>query len=217
LQLARQRNDELYRYRKILHNPIANLPPWQYAIQLDFMQDKSTVVRVDKMSVPKIDSVLLADYLIAKNGSMSHLKLQKLLYYVQAWHLAILDDSIVEDQFRAWMHGPVSTKVWHHFKSANSPVFNAVKIDPKAAKNALGETRRILKPEQLSLIDDVETEYGKLNAYELEAQTHSEAPWLNARAGTAPDESSNAIITKEAMKKFYRQRLYGKRATTKTA
>jgi uncharacterized phage-associated protein len=168
-------------------------------------------------TAPQIDSKDLALVLLAKAGPMSHLKLQKLLYYVEAWHLAILDESIVTDQFRAWMHGPVSTKVWHHFKDANSPVFNTIEIDPATAESALDMARRSLKPEQFSLIEDVLREYGKLNAYELEAQTHSESPWLKARVGTAPDESSNAIIAKEAMKKFYRRRLYGTRQSTKAA
>ncbi len=158
---------------------------------------------------PKIDSIALAKLILAKLGPTPHLKLQKLLYYVEAWHLACFNESITEDDFKAWMHGPVSTKVWHAFKDAKSPVFNAIKISAAEAKRAVTSAKDILMPEQLSLVDDVLKEYGGLNAYELESLTHSEKPWANARKGVPADEASTNVISKATMSKFYRQRLYG--------
>jgi len=158
-------------------------------------------------AAPKIDSIELAKLLLAKAGPMPHLKLQKLLYYVEAWHLAILGQSIIDDQFKAWVHGPVSTKVWHAFKDSKSPVFNKITIPAGAAKRVRIRMESILMPEQLSLIDDVCKEYGKLNAYELEALTHSEKPWADARKGVPPGDASSKVISKTTMAKFYRARL----------
>jgi uncharacterized phage-associated protein len=168
-------------------------------------------------AAPKIDSIELAKLLLAKAGPMPHLKLQKLLYYVEAWHLAILGESIVDDRFRAWMHGPVSTKVWHAFKNSTSPVFSKIMLASREVKQAISHAEARLDPAQLALIEDVLAEYGKLDAYSLEAQTHSEEPWIRARHGTPPDKVSNAIISKELMKKFYSRRLYGKPSETKAA
>ena len=58
----------------------------------------------------KIDSVILAEYILFKCGKMSHLKLQKLLYYVQAFHLAYFDSPLVDDEFEAWLHGQFQEK-----------------------------------------------------------------------------------------------------------
>ncbi len=160
------------------------------------------------MAAPKIDSIELAKFILAKLGGMPRLKLQKLIYYIEAWHLAIFKESIILDRFRAWVHGPVSIKVWHKFKSSDSPVFNDVSVSAKEARRAVAEVESALVVDQLDLIKDVLKEYGGLSAYELEALTHSELPWREARAGIASDEPSNAVISKVTMQKFYRNRLY---------
>jgi len=139
---------------------------------------------------------------------MPHLKLQKLVYYVEAWHLAIFKESVIQDNFRAWVHGPVCIKVWHEFKSADSPVFNDIAISSKEAKAIIQDVESELKREQLDLIRDVLKEYAPFSAYELEGMTHAELPWREARAGFANDEPSNAVISKDIMLKFYRKRLY---------
>jgi uncharacterized phage-associated protein len=159
------------------------------------------------IAAPKIDSIDLAHVLLAKAGPMSHLKLQKLLYYVEAWHLAILGQSIIDDQFKAWVHGPVSPKVWQAFKDSKSPVFNKIQIAAGAGKRIVIRVGSILEPEQMSLIEDVLEEYGKLNAYELEALTHSEKPWIDARKGVPAGDASSKVISKATMEKFYKARL----------
>lgn len=159
------------------------------------------------MSTPKPDSVDLAKFVLAKSGKMTHLKLQKLLYYVEAWHLAVFEEPLLADEFKAWVHGPVSTRVWNAFKDASSPLLNDMKISTREARPIVQKISRLLRPEQLSLIDDVLGEYGKLNAYELEGLTHSEKPWIEARKGVAADEPGRRPISKTTMMKFYRARL----------
>jgi uncharacterized phage-associated protein len=58
-------------------------------------------------------------------------------------------------------------------------------------------------------LEDVMDTYGVMTAYQLEILTHEEDPWKNARFGVAADEPSNALISQDAMKKFYRSRLNG--------
>ena len=54
------------------------------------------------------DINLIADYTISKNeSSIMHFKVQKLLYYIQAWSLSILDKPLFDGDFEAWVHGPV--------------------------------------------------------------------------------------------------------------
>lgn len=60
------------------------------------------------------------------------------------------------------------------------------------------------------LLNDVMDAGGGFGPYELEKLTHSEAPWIRARGGIPIDEPSNAVISLEDMKTFYRQALVGK-------
>ena len=47
---------------------------------------------------------------------VTNLKLQKLLYYVQGWHLGIFKNPAFNDEFEAWVHGPVIPEVFHAYK-----------------------------------------------------------------------------------------------------
>ena len=48
---------------------------------------------------------------------VSNLKLQKLLYYVQGWSLALDNKPAFQDRLEAWVHGPVQSSVYGTFKS----------------------------------------------------------------------------------------------------
>jgi uncharacterized phage-associated protein len=121
---------------------------------------------------------------------ITNLKLQKLLYYAQAWNLVFKDEELFAEDIEAWIHGPVVPSVFRRFKSfrwntIDSPV-NAVTDD------ALGS-------HLVSVLDA----YGKFGANQLERLTHEEEPWRIARSGVAPDAPSNAVISKKSMKTFY--------------
>src|SRR5437016_1983852 len=64
---------------------------------------------------------LIADYFIAlSNESQSpitNLKLQKLVYYAQAWHLAILKKALINEDFQSWAHGPVIPQLYNDYRS----------------------------------------------------------------------------------------------------
>jgi uncharacterized phage-associated protein len=167
-------------------------------------------------TLPKIDSIALANYILAKAGKMEHLKLQKLLYYMEAYHLAYFDASLIEDDFEAWMHGPVSRKVWHHFKKP-AAVYNQVSVTADKAPGYIKTFERTLNPTQQELLQDVLKNYGKDTSYQLECQTHDEAPWIEARDGIAPTDVCREVISKETMKKFYRQYLYPANAKGKAS
>ncbi len=155
---------------------------------------------------PKIDSLLLAKYIIVKLGGMNHLKLQKLLYYIESWHLVIFDQSIVDDDFYAWVHGPVLKRVWNTYKRY-SLLYDSLPNDLAKASDIIDQAEAVLNSDQLDLIKDVLEEYGSKGAYHLECLTHSEKPWREARGDLPPEEPSNAAINKETMKTYYRSLL----------
>ena len=51
---------------------------------------------------------------------ISNLKLQKLLYYAQGFHLVIYGEPLFPETIEAWAHGPVVTSVYHQYKEYGS-------------------------------------------------------------------------------------------------
>lgn len=45
------------------------------------------------------------------------LKLQKLLYFAQGFSYAFYDKELFNDDFEAWVHGPVIPSIYHEYKS----------------------------------------------------------------------------------------------------
>jgi uncharacterized phage-associated protein len=140
----------------------------------------------------------IADYFIwiaNETGSfISNLKLQKLVYYAQAWHIALHNNPLFEEDFEAWVHGPVIPSLYQKYKS-----FGWQPISEDVAP--------MLPKDVLQFLDEVAEEYFACDAYELEQMTHAEDPWNWARGDLAPDEPSNEVIKKEWMKEFYGARV----------
>lgn len=134
----------------------------------------------------------IADWFLSK-ASVTPKKLEKLAYYAEAWSNALYGKRLISDaEFEAWAHGPVAPSLYRKYKNYG---WNKI---PK------GDTNRISDPEVLDLLESVWITYGDKSANELEALTHSEAPWRKARKGLREGESSNEKISREDMKKYYR-------------
>ena len=127
-------------------------------------------------------------------STISNLKLQKLVYYAQAWHLAIHGTSLFEEDFQAWVHGPVVPALHQEYKA-----FGWQPIQADASAN--------LPENVLSFLDEVAQEYSDCNGYELEQMTHAEAPWNIARGDLQADVPSYAVIEKAWMKEYYGARV----------
>lgn len=141
----------------------------------------------------------IADYFIwlaNYTGSfISNLKLQKLVYYAQAWYLAIHDKPLFDEDFEAWIHGPVIPELYNEYCEFKwKPILKEVE-EPKFSE----EVRQFL--------DEVADVYFGLDAYELEQMTRSEAPWIEARGEKATDASCNEIISKESMREYFKPRV----------
>jgi uncharacterized phage-associated protein len=135
----------------------------------------------------------VAAYILKKQGSMTHLKLQKLVYYSQAWSLVWDEKPLFPEPIEAWANGPVVPKLYDRLRQK----FN---VD----QNILG----CGNPEKLSAkrratIDGVLAYYGKRTSQYLSDLTHMEDPWKNAREGLAPGVRGSQEITHAAMAEYY--------------
>lgn len=150
-----------------------------------------------------MDAKPVADFFINKSDSESgdvitHLRLQKLVYYAQAWHLALKGEPLITDEFQAWAHGPVCPTLWHVFKEygwdaiPQHAITTEIHSIPTKAKKILEEVWRV---------------YGQFSAKRLEELTHSEDPWRDARGNLPECASCNKKISQAAMKSYYRSLL----------
>lgn len=106
---------------------------------------------------------------------MSNLKLQKLLYYVQGFHLAIYDSPLFDEPIQAWKHGPVVPSVYEEYRVCGRDAI-------PCPEGVLDEIESALTAEQLDLISDVYQEYGQYEASALRRMTHNEPPWKRTRS-----------------------------------
>lgn len=135
----------------------------------------------------------VAAYILEKSGPMSAMKLQKLVYYAQAWSLVWDEAPLFPEKFQAWANGPVCPKLYQaHRKSFM--LAKTAKLGGHAARvtGAAKET-----------VDAIIKAYGSKSAHYLSELTHAERPWREARGTTAPGEPSKAEITHVAMAEFY--------------
>ncbi|MDR1404855.1 MAG: DUF4065 domain-containing protein [Candidatus Methanoplasma sp.] len=68
---------------------------------------------------------------VAKDSDdpMTHLRVQKLLYFAQGWSLACLGRPLFSDDTEAWQHGPVVPSVYHEFSSHGREQIRCTKDD----------------------------------------------------------------------------------------
>ena len=123
-------------------------------------------------------------------GNLMHLKLQKLLYFAQAWHLVFYEESLFEDKIEAWIDGPTIAHIHKMFKKYR---WCAI-IEEVKQPNLSEKTVKHLK--------NVFDYYGKFTDYQLEKIIHNAEPWKKARGNTLDAPSSNSI-SEDSMKHFY--------------
>ena len=135
----------------------------------------------------------IACYILEKQGEISAMKLQKLLYYCQAWSMVWDEKTLFETDFEAWANGPVLPTIYdiHRGKFlVNKELFtsgNPSNIDAEARDT----------------IDQVLKVYGDKTAQWLSNLTHEEAPWKDSRGDLSPLDRSNTIIEKGMIHEYY--------------
>jgi len=132
------------------------------------------------------------------NKPITNKKLQKLVYYAQAWSLVLNNKRLFPDKIEAWIHGPAIRELYFKF---NKFGFKPIEI------NLNKDVENKLAKEDKELIEEVWRVYGKCDAEYLEFLTHSELPWQKAREGLDLAEPSSNEIDLDLMKEYYTKRL----------
>ncbi len=122
---------------------------------------------------------------------MSVWRLQKLVYYAQAWSLVWDDQQLFTARIEAWANGPVVKMLYQEHRDMFS-----VENWPYGNRERLTDTQR-------DTIDRVLADYGKLSGRQLSLLTHQELPWREARKGLGTTDHGGREITPTSMQAHY--------------
>jgi uncharacterized phage-associated protein len=141
-----------------------------------------------------INAIEVAKYFLSLSDPdigdiISNLKLQKLLYYAQGFHLALYDEPLFGENIAAWAHGPVVPDVYHNYKDYGSAYI--------PIPNDMDDS--IFNDNQKDLMQEVYKIFGQFSAWKLRNMTHNEPPWR--------DTEINQIISNEKLSQYFKTQL----------
>jgi uncharacterized phage-associated protein len=144
----------------------------------------------------------IADYIILKVkaedsfASLINLKLQKLLYYIQAWSYGINDKPLFRGEFQAWIHGPVNKTIYDRFNTTKY-LYSEINLSDVMNNNVT------LADNDAEFVEFILENYLKYSGAELEKLSHSELPWKSTRGSLEVNERCEKVISSELMKEYY--------------
>ena len=125
---------------------------------------------------------------------ITHLKLQKLLYYAQGVFLAITGKKLFSESIEAWQHGPVVTEVYEEYKK-----FGRNNISIEVNSNVEKIIRKIESNTEVSnVLNMVYDNFAIYTAWQLREMSHvKNGPWDKAMT------NNKKIIDLNEIKKFF--------------
>ncbi len=135
----------------------------------------------------------VARYILNHAGGMTTMKLQKLVYYCQAWSLAWDGVPLFEEDFQAWANGPVCPELFATHRGhfwLDADFYDKYEPYP-------------FTQQQIDTISAILDGYADKEPQWLSELTHKERPWREVRQDIRPGESCNTVIPKELMQEYY--------------
>jgi uncharacterized phage-associated protein len=128
----------------------------------------------------------VADDLRRRLPGLGVVKLHKLLYYAQGWHLTWLGEPLFREQIKAWANGPVVAKLWADEKHGRG------RPQPEE-----------LRGNQIAILDYVVGRYGSFTGKDLIRLTHTEDPWRSIGESDDPGAAADPVINHEALRSWF--------------
>lgn len=135
----------------------------------------------------------VARYIIeCQDNEISTMKLQKLMYYSQAWSLVWDEEPLFNSKIEAWANGPVVREL---FNQHRGHFIADIDMFPGDSAN--------LEDYEKETVDAVLRGYGHLTGQQLSDLSHSELPWRKAREGVEGGAASTNEVSLDEMQQFY--------------
>ena len=167
---------------------------WKTKISLTFEKTKRYYKARGKTGemTQAISALQVAKYFIYKancDGDLiTNLKMQKLLYYAQAWYLVNFSKALFKDPIMAWRFGPIVESVYHDFKK--------FKYSPIKCENAEKAVETI-PVDKKQYLDEYYKIYISYSAFDLTQMSHNEGPWR--------DTPQSKEISIKTIQNFYKE------------
>ncbi len=119
----------------------------------------------------------LANMFIERGGSTSdltHMKLQKLIFYADGWYSAFHDTKMVSESPQVWRYGPVYQSLYNLLSGRrNDPIRSLVTVSPFEPINEPS-----LPEDAATVVKWIFERYGSYSAVRLSDMTHAPGtPW----------------------------------------
>lgn len=119
---------------------------------------------------------------------ISNLKLQKVLYFIQAYFLITKKDhnSCFNEKIEAWDFGPVVLEAYNEYKQYGSGDIPTIESFIMFDEDDVWNSKRVgfedtaISDDDKSLIDKVVDKFADYSATDLVSLTHRQSPWIDA-------------------------------------
>lgn len=133
----------------------------------------------------------VATYILSKEGNISTMKLQKLCYYAQGWHLAWHGEPLFEEPIEAWRMGPVCPALYRNHRGEAS-----VSDWPHGSAQNISSAG-------VFTLDVIVDFYRPFSGFDLGQRTHSERPWIEAWEDVEPRLRGRTQIRTETLRQYF--------------
>lgn len=121
---------------------------------------------------------------------ITNLKLQKILYFVEAYFLATVGRSLFSDEIHAWKYGPVIPDIYQTYKKYGASLIPSELGSDSGIEESDGQ-----------MIAQIWEFFDKYSARRLVDMSHSHDPWI--KAFESAENGGSGVITRDHMKEYY--------------
>ena len=142
----------------------------------------------------------IINYSNVKDYGISNLKLQKILYFVQAYFLIETGSPCFKEKIEAWDFGPVVPKAYCEYKQYGCGDIPTTKSFIMIDKNNIWNSKRVefkkiaISDDDKSLIDKVVDKFSEYSATDLVELTQHQTPWIDAISSQSNEIKNESIF-----------------------
>ena len=128
-----------------------------------------------------------------QDETLTHIKIQKLLYYAQGFYLASFGKRLFADKIYAWQHGPVVKSVYSQLKEHGNSFITTLPG---------GFSEYDFDAEIREFLEEVYVVYGQFSAVRLRSMTHEAgSPWDQVYQGKS---EKDVVIPTNIIKEHFK-------------
>lgn len=148
----------------------------------------------------------IINYCDDQDYAISNLKLQKILYFIQAWFLCRSETrkACFKEEIEAWDFGPVVPEAYHEYKQFGSTNLPRVTFYIQRDEDDFWESKVVPFNDDVITLGDKDIirklvdKFARYSTTTLVNVTHGQSPWIDAY-----EPGKNNVITNEAIRSYF--------------